>query len=66
MGDYGSVNELIKLYENIPTHTSFWHKFLQGIKSSIQQKMTHVKTSENKVQILVIQKFVTIFWLKLL
>jgi hypothetical protein len=29
-------------------------------------KVTHVETFENKVQILVIQKFITIFWLKLL
>jgi len=39
---------------------------LQGKKSSIQQKMTHVETFENEVKILVIQKSIIIFLLKFL
>jgi hypothetical protein len=66
MGDYGLVSELIKLIWKYTHLDIFLTYILQGKKSSIQQKMTHVETFENKVQILVIQKSITIFWLKLL
>jgi hypothetical protein len=66
MGDYGLVNELIKLILKYTRLDIFLTYILQGKKSSIQQKMTHVKTFEYKVQILVIQKLITMLWLKLL
>jgi hypothetical protein len=66
MGDYGFINKLIKFIWKYTHLYMFLTYILQGKKSSIQQKMTHVKTFENKVQILVIQKSITIFWLKLL
>jgi hypothetical protein len=66
MGDYELVNELIKFIWKYIHLNIFLTYILQGKKSSIQQKMTHVETFENKVHILVIQKFITIFWLNLL
>jgi hypothetical protein len=66
MGDYGLVNELIKFLWKYIHLDIFLTYILQGKKSSIQQKMTHVKTFEDKVKILVIQKSIIIFWLKLL
>jgi len=65
MGDYGFIDELIKFIWKYIHLDIFLTYILQG-KSSIQLKMTHVKTFENKVQILVIQKSIIIFWLKLL
>jgi len=61
MGDYGLVNELIKLIWKYTHLDIFLTCILQGNKLSIQQKMTHVETFENKVQILVIQKSINIF-----
>jgi hypothetical protein len=66
MGDYGLVNKLIKFIGKYTQLNIFLTYILQGKKSSIQQKMTYVKTFENKVQILIVQKSITIFWLKLL
>jgi hypothetical protein len=66
MGDYGLINELIKFIWKYAHLDTFLTYILQGKKSSIQQKMTHVETFENKVQISIIQKSITIFWLKLL
>jgi hypothetical protein len=66
MGDYGLVDELIKFIWKC-THLNIVLTYnLQAKKSSIQPKMTHIKTFENKIQILVIEKSITIFWLKLL
>jgi hypothetical protein len=66
MGDYGLVDELIKFIWKYTHLNIFVTYILQGKKSSIQQKMTHVETFENKVQFLIIQKSITIFWRKLL
>ncbi len=66
MGDYGLVNELIKFIWKYTYLDIFFIYILLGKKLSIQQQMTHVETFENKVQILVIQKSITIFRLKLL
>jgi hypothetical protein len=66
MGDYELVNELIKFTWKYTHLGIFFTYILQVKKSSIQQKMTHVETFENKVQVLVIQKSINIFWLKLL
>jgi len=66
MEDYGLVNELIKFIWKYTHLDIFLTYILLRKKSSIQQKMTHVKTFEYKVQILVIQKFITMFRLKLL
>jgi hypothetical protein len=66
MGDYGLVNELIKFIWKYTHLNIFFIYILQGKQLSIQQKVTHVKTFENKVQIWVIQKSIIIFWLKLL
>jgi hypothetical protein len=54
-------NELIKLIWKHTHSDIFLTHVLQGKKPSIQQKLTHVETFENKVRIFVIQKFVTIF-----
>jgi hypothetical protein len=66
MGDYGFVNELIKFIWKYKHLDFFLTHILRGKKSSIQQKVTHVKTFENNVQILVIQKSIPIICLKLL
>jgi hypothetical protein len=66
MGVYRLVNELIKFIWTYIHLDILLIYILQGKTPSIQQKMTHVETFENKVQILVIQKSITIFWLKLL
>jgi hypothetical protein len=66
MGDYGFVNEIIKFIWKYTYLDIFLTYILQEKKSSIQQKLTHVETFENNVQILVIQKSIIIFWLKLL
>jgi hypothetical protein len=66
MGDYGLVNELIKFIWKYTYLDIFFIYILQGKKSSIQQKVTHVIFFENKVQIWVIQKSIIIFWSKLL
>jgi hypothetical protein len=49
MGDYGLINELIKFIWKYAHLDTFLTYILQGKKSSIQQKMTHVETFENKV-----------------
>jgi hypothetical protein len=66
MGDYGFVNEVIEFIWKYLNLDIFFTYILQGKESSIQQKMTHVKTFENNVQILFAQKSITIFLLKLL
>jgi len=66
MRDYGLVNELIRFMWKYTQLETFFTYILQGKKSSIWQKMTHEEIFENKVQILVIQKSITIFWLKFL
>jgi hypothetical protein len=49
MGDYGLVNELIKfIWKYTHLKKNFFIYILQGKQSSIQQKVTHVKTFENK------------------
>jgi hypothetical protein len=49
MGDYGLVNELIKFIWKNTNLDIFLTYTLHGKKSSMQQKMTHVKTCENEV-----------------
>jgi hypothetical protein len=61
MEDYGLVCELIKfIWKYLHLHIFFIY-ILQGKKNhQSNKKTTHVKNFENKVQILVIQKFITI------
>jgi hypothetical protein len=49
MGAYGLVNELIKFIQKNSHLDIFLTFILQGKKSSIQQKMTHVESCEKKV-----------------
>jgi len=60
MEDYGLVHELIKFIWKYTHLNIFFTYILQGKKSSIQQKKDPCKNFWNKVQILVIQKFITI------
>jgi hypothetical protein len=48
MGDYGLVNEVIKFIWKYTHLNSFFTHILQGKKSSIQQKKTHIETFDNK------------------
>jgi hypothetical protein len=66
MGDYGLVDEIIKFIWKYTHLDIFLTYILQAKKSSMLQKMTHVETFENKVQISIIQKFIIIFSLKFL
>jgi len=61
MRDYELVNEIIKSIWKYIHLDIFLTYILQGKKSSIQCKMTHVETFEIKVQISIIQKSITIF-----